>query len=78
MRVDLVLLAMGFVHVVHSELVEKFNLKLDDRGNVIVDENYQTSEEGIFAAGDTTLGANLVVRAIYHGRQAAAAIDRYL
>jgi glutamate synthase (NADPH) small chain len=78
MRVDLVLLAMGFVHVVHSNLIESFKLKLDDRGNVTVDENYQTSEEGIFAAGDTTLGANLVVRAIYHGRQAAAAIDRYL
>ena len=33
---DLVLLAMGFVHVVHTGLVEQFGLKLDDRGNVAV------------------------------------------
>ena len=78
MRVDLVIIAMGFLHVAHSELVEKFNLKLDERGNVAIDENYQTSQEGIFAAGDTTLGANLVVRASHHGRKAAAAIDHWL
>jgi len=78
MRVDLVLLAMGFLHVVHTNLIESFKLELDEHGNVVVDENYMTSEEGIFAAGDTTLGANLVVRAIHRGRQAAAAIDRYL
>ena len=77
MKVDLVLLAMGFVHVVHSGLVEDLGLQLDNRGNVVVD-NYMTSEPGIFAAGDTTLGASLVVRAIYAGRQSAAAIDRWL
>jgi NADPH-dependent glutamate synthase beta subunit-like oxidoreductase len=32
----------------------------------------------VFAAGDSTLGASLVVRAIDAGRQAAASIDRWL
>jgi glutamate synthase (NADPH/NADH) small chain len=37
-----------------------------------------TSEEGVFAAGDTILGASLVVSAIDAGREAAHAIDTYL
>ena len=77
MKVDLVLLAMGFVHVVHEGLVDQFGLKLDARGNIVV-RHYMASEEGVFAAGDTQLGASLVVRAISTGRQAAAAIDRWL
>ena len=77
MPVDLVLLATGFLHVVHPGLVETLGLGLDPRGNVVVDD-YMTSEEGIFAAGDTTLGASLVVRAIDAGREAARRIDTYL
>ena len=33
---------------------------------------------GIFAAGDSTRGASLVVWAIAEGRQAAYGIDKYL
>jgi len=33
---DLILIAMGFVHVVHEELVEKLGVQLDNRGNVAV------------------------------------------
>ena len=78
MKVDLVLLAMGFVHVSHSGLVEQLALKLDSRGNVAVDEDCQTSEKGVFAAGDTTRGASLVVHAIAAGRKAAEGIERKL
>ncbi len=77
LKVDLVLLAMGFLHPERRGLVEKFALALDGRGNVAV-RDFMTSEEGVFAAGDAMLGASLVVRAIESGRQAAAAIDRYL
>jgi NAD(P)H-dependent glutamate synthase small subunit len=77
MRADLVLLAMGFVHVVHAGIVEQFGLKLDARGNVSV-HRYMTSHSGVFAAGDTMMGASLVVHAINHGRLAAAAIDKWL
>ncbi len=77
-KADLVLLAMGFVHPVHEGIVDQFGLDFDGRGNVQVADDYQTSQPGVFAAGDTTLGASLVVRAIYHGRESAAAVDRWL
>ena len=78
MKVDLVLLAMGFVHVVHAGLVDALGVEQDGRGNVAVDENCMTDREGVFAAGDTVEGASLVVRAIHAGRRAAGAIDRWL
>jgi glutamate synthase (NADPH) small chain len=78
LKADLVLLAMGFVHVEHGPLVRDLGLKLDPRGNLAVGADYMTSHPGVFAAGDAELGASLVVRAIYRGRQAAEAVDRYL
>ena len=76
-KTDLVLLAMGFVHVAHQGLVETLGLRLDERGNVLVN-HCQTSVPWVFAAGDAVSGASLVVRAIQSGRQAAAAMDRWL
>ena len=78
MPVDLVLIAMGFEHVEHSPLVDSLGLKLDDRGNLAVNADGETSEPGIFAAGDAMTGASLVVRAIHSGRTVAASIDRWL
>jgi glutamate synthase (NADPH/NADH) small chain len=75
---DLVLLAMGFVHAEHGPLVEDFALKTDPRGNVLVDSNYMTSANGVFAAGDTIKGASLVVHAMAQGKQVGQAVDRYL
>lgn len=77
LKADLVLLALGFVHVAHDGLIKKLGLSLDSRGNIQVN-NYQTSQPWVFAAGDTVDGASLVVRAIDSGRRAAAAIDRWL
>ncbi len=77
-KADLVFLAMGFVHVEHGPLVEDYNLQLDQRGNIQTDDNYRTSESGVFAAGDAATGASLVVRAINHGRCAAEEIDKFL
>ena len=77
-KADLVLLALGFVATEHGPLVQDLGLAVGPRGGLAVDEAYRTSVEGIFAAGDAMAGASLVVRAIAHGRQAAAAIDRYL
>ena len=76
-KTDLVLLALGFVHVEHDGLIKDMRLRLDDNGNIAVD-NYQTSQPWVFAAGDAVSGASLVVRAINSGRQAAAAIDQWL
>ena len=76
--VDLVLLAMGFLHPVHEGIANEFGLEYDSRGNIRVDTKYQTSVPKVFAAGDSMMGASLVVRAINHGRQAAKAVHEYL
>jgi glutamate synthase (NADPH/NADH) small chain len=76
---DLVLLAMGFVHPVHEGLVDGLGVDKDPRGNVLADtRGYETSEPGVFAAGDCRRGQSLVVWAISEGREAARAVDRYL
>ena len=77
-KVDLVLLAMGFVHVEHGKILQELGVEFDPRGNIRCNPNYSTSAEGVFAAGDANTGASLVVRAIFHGREAARHIDEYL
>ena len=77
--VDLVLLAMGFVHPVHEGMLADLEVDLDPRGNVHADTNhYRTSVDGIFACGDMRRGQSLVVWAIREGRQAARAVDEHL
>ena len=41
-------------------------------------DDYRTSRDKIFAAGDIRRGQSLVVWAIREGRQAAYAVDKYL
>jgi glutamate synthase (NADPH) small chain len=74
---ELALLAIGFVGAEKPGLVEELKLELDERGNLKTD-NYMTSEEGIFAAGDVRRGQSLVVWAISEGREAARAVDTWL
>ena len=76
--VDLVLLAMGFTGPVKNGMIEQLGVALDGRGNVVADENYMTSVEGVFAAGDMRRGQSLVVWAIAEGRKAARGVDQYL
>lgn len=79
LKADLVLLAMGFVHPVQEGMVETLGLKLDPRGNVDANtEEYRTSVEKVFAAGDMRRGQSLVVWAIREGRQCAHAINEFL
>jgi len=76
---DLVLLAMGFVNPVHEGMLDAFGVAYDDRGNVAADtENYRTSLDKVFTAGDMRRGQSLVVWAIREGRQCARAIDEFL
>jgi glutamate synthase (NADPH/NADH) small chain len=78
MDVDLVLLAMGFTGPVKNGLLDTLGVKYDARGAVAVDENFMTTVDGVFAAGDTKRGASLIVWAIAEGRKAAAGVERYL
>jgi len=67
-----------FTGPVKEGLLTDLRVQLDSRGNVAVDENYMTSVEGVFAAGDMKRGASLIVWAIREGRDAAKGIDQYL
>jgi len=76
--VELVLLALGFLHPQHEGIVEQLGVELDARRNVKTDVDKMTSVPGVFAAGDMARGQSLVVWAIAEGRQAAYGIDKYL
>lgn len=76
--VELAFLSMGFVSPVHEGLVNEFGLELDGRGNIKIDDKYQTSKAQVFAAGDAHNGASLVVTAIQKGREAAKEVHEYL
>jgi len=53
-------------------------LKLDKRGNILVDENGMTSIPGVFAGGDIVRGAATVILAMGDGKKAAQAIHLFL
>jgi glutamate synthase (NADPH/NADH) small chain len=78
LQAELVVLAMGFEHVVHEGLANAFGVEYNSRGNIAVNDQQMTSVEGVFAAGDAKRGASLVVWAIQEGRVAAKHIDAYL
>lgn len=79
LKADLVLLAMGFLHPIHKGMIEEFELELDGQGNVKANtQNYMTSKDKIFTAGDMRRGQSLVVWAIREGRQCASSVDLYL
>ncbi len=78
LKLDLVLLAMGFLHVEQTPFLRESGILFDEKGNIKTTGNYMTSTPGIFVAGDAHSGPSLIVRAIHHGRQAAEAIDDWL
>ena len=75
---DLVLLALGFTGAEQSTLLHQTSAQFDERGNISRTNDWQTSHEGFFVAGDAGRGQSLIVWAIAEGRSAAAAIDNYL
>jgi glutamate synthase (NADPH/NADH) small chain len=75
---DLVLLAMGFVGPEKPGMIEQLGVTLDERGNVAVGADYQSTVPGVFACGDMRRGQSLVVWAIWEGREAARGVDAYL
>jgi len=49
-----------------------------EKNSLVVDENYQTNVEGLFAAGDIIGGKLQIAKAVYDGMEAADAIYQYL
>ncbi len=75
---DLVFLAMGFVSPVRKVL-DAFGIDLDARGNAQANtDDYRSSVDKVFAAGDMRRGQSLVVWAIREGRQCARSVDEFL
>jgi len=76
---DLILLAMGFTGPKKHGLLGRAGVELTDRGAVAANEDdYATSEPGVFACGDMRRGQSLVVWAIREGRQCARSVDMAL
>jgi glutamate synthase (NADPH/NADH) small chain len=75
---DLVLFAMGFTGPEKEGLLSQLDVDLDERGNVVRDDAYMSSVDGVFVAGDAGRGQSLIVWAIAEGRAVAAAVDRHL
>ncbi|MEL6258315.1 MAG: NAD(P)-dependent oxidoreductase [Pseudomonadota bacterium] len=79
LKADLVIKALGFDPEDLPALWDEPALTVNRWGAVRVDyKTMMTNLKGVFAAGDIVRGASLVVWAIKDGRDAAAAIDRYL
>ena len=74
---DLALLAIGFMHPLHTAELAELEIALDERGNVKTN-GYQTSIAKVFSAGDMRRGQSLVVWAISEGREAAREVDIFL
>lgn len=78
---DIVILAFGFKPSPADWLAD-FDVKLNDWGGVVAPEHqefaFQTTNPKIFAGGDMVRGSDLVVTAIWEGRQAAEGILDYL
>ncbi|MBN9620239.1 MAG: glutamate synthase subunit beta, partial [Actinobacteria bacterium] len=73
---DLVLLAAGFVGTDVPDLLDGLGVETTPgRGTVGIDDRWQTSAPGVYACGDASRGASLVVWAIAEGRACAAAVD---
>ncbi|MBV1913056.1 MAG: FAD-dependent oxidoreductase [Cycloclasticus sp.] len=78
---DSIIVAFGF-QPSPSPWFADFGIDLDERGRVIAPEHsefgYQTTNAKVFAGGDMVRGSDLVVTAVYEGREAAQGILDYL
>lgn len=77
---DRVIIAFGF-RPSPADWFDSHRICVDERDRVIVKRgefNYQTDNPKIFAGGDMVRGSDLVVTAVWEGREAAKGILRYL
>lgn len=81
---EFVLECDGIITAINQDVDHKFHqttqLDFDGKGRIDVHQfTSRTSEEGVFAGGDTSpWGANVAVNAIADGKKAAVNIDKYL
>jgi glutamate synthase (NADPH) small chain len=73
-----VYLAMGFLGPQHNGLLDDLGVEYDERSNVKRGDDWMSSVDGVFVAGDMGRGQSLIVWAIAEGRACAAGVDKYL
>ena len=80
-KADAVIIAFGF-RASPAPWFDDFNINTRNNGLVIAEEDqefkFQTSNKRIFSGGDMVRGSDLVVTAIWEGREAAKSIIKYL
>jgi len=74
---DVVIFALGF-DTIKFPFLDENGIELDQWNGILVNENYETSKEGVYAGGDCHRGADLVVTAALDGREAGKAIAKKL
>ncbi len=78
---DAVVIAFGF-RPSPAEWFSEFTISTDERGRVVAPAaskfQFQTSNAKVFAGGDMVRGSDLVVTAVFEGRQAAEGILDFL
>ena len=80
-KADAVIVAFGF-RASPADWFKDFEIETDKSGLVLAEEkqafSFQTSNEKIFSGGDMVRGSDLVVTAIWEGREAAKSIIKYV
>ncbi|MCJ7842051.1 glutamate synthase subunit beta [Lederbergia sp. NSJ-179] len=77
-RAQLVFIAIGFEGP-ETQLLEQMSIDVNERATIAVSkDSYQTSQPGVFAAGDARRGQSLIVWAIQEGTEAAQQCHHYL
>jgi NAD(P) transhydrogenase len=76
MRADIVLAAFGRIANIDDLGLDEAGVRTTARGHVVVDANFATSAEGIYAAGDAIGPPALACAAADQGRRAALAAFR--
>lgn len=76
LKSDYVVMAIG--SSVNKKLLENVNVDINEKGYIKVNENYQTSDKKVFAAGDLIGEKSTVAWASRSGRNAADSIKIFL
>src|SRR6266487_692827 len=76
MKCSIVLIAIG--RGPNSFLQKKAGINTGKRNSIAITDDYKTSMNGVFAAGDVTSGETLIVKAMEKGREAAQRVHEYL
>lgn len=76
---DKVIIAFGF-QPSPADWFKKYNININDKGLLKINNeySYQTTNKKVFAGGDMTRGSDLVVTAVFEGREAAENILDFL